>query len=419
MQKLFVLAACLLAVSFATPDNHWVVLVAGSKGYGNYRHQADVCHAYQIARGQGIPESQIITFAYDDIANSASNPFPGKVFNQPNGKDVYASCKIDYRGSDVNPKKFLQVIKGEGSGKVLKSTSADKVFMYFADHGAPGLIAFPSGHLYADDLNSALKEMHSKNMYERLVFYIEACESGSMFENLLDSNINVYGVTAANAKESSWGYYCYPDDVVNGVHLRSCLGDEFSINFLEDSDNHAVCAESLHEQFSNVKAKTKKSHVMEYGDLSFKTGEAVGQYQGVCDSLEWSFFGHSREEKDRHDSFAVDSREANLHYLYADYLLTNDVSALTKLQDEIAMREEIELTFMSLAQKFPVSSEIIYPKTESEWNCYKEASIKYSETCEEHDHALDKFGQIMNMCTEGKDMWTKDDIKQAIIYACI
>ena len=46
MSKLFVLAACLLALAHATADNHWVVLVAGSNGYGNYRHQADVCHAY-------------------------------------------------------------------------------------------------------------------------------------------------------------------------------------------------------------------------------------------------------------------------------------------------------------------------------------------------------------------------------------
>ncbi|GMH22761.1 hypothetical protein Nepgr_024604 [Nepenthes gracilis] len=31
----------------------WAVLVAGSSGYGNYRHQADVCHAYQILKRGG------------------------------------------------------------------------------------------------------------------------------------------------------------------------------------------------------------------------------------------------------------------------------------------------------------------------------------------------------------------------------
>ena len=331
---------------------------------------------------------------------------------------MYAGCKIDYRRGDVTPEKFLSVIKGEGSGKVLKSTGADKVFIYFSDHGAPGLIAFPSARLYANDLNAALKEMHSKNMYERLVFYIEACESGSMFEGLLDDNINVYAVTAANSKESSWAYYCYPDDVVDGVHIKSCLGDEFSINFLEDSDSHQMCGESLHEQFTNVKKGTKKSHVMEFGDLTFKTSEAVGQYQGTCDSLEWSFFNRYNEAA-KHDKFAVNSREAELHYLYVEYLLTNDVSALTRLQEEIADREKDELTMMKLKQKFPVSEEPVYPSSVSEWNCYKEANMLYVQLCTESGKSFRHMGEVMNMCTEGKDKWTKKQIKNAIEDACL
>ena len=27
---------------------NWAVLIAGSDGWYNYRHQADVCHAYQV-----------------------------------------------------------------------------------------------------------------------------------------------------------------------------------------------------------------------------------------------------------------------------------------------------------------------------------------------------------------------------------
>ena len=41
-----------------------------------------------------------------------------------------------------------------------------------------------------------------------MVLYIEACESGSMFEGLLPSNLGVYAVTASNSEESSWGTYC-------------------------------------------------------------------------------------------------------------------------------------------------------------------------------------------------------------------
>ena len=53
-------------------------------------------------------------------------------------------------------------------------------------------------------------------MYDQMVIYVEACESGSMFEGLLDSKLNIYAMTASNADESSWGTYCYPDDIVNG-----------------------------------------------------------------------------------------------------------------------------------------------------------------------------------------------------------
>lgn len=50
-------------------------------------------------------------------------------------------------------------MKNIGTGKVLESDASSKVFIYFADHGAPGLIAFPSSYLYADDLNNALNTM--------------------------------------------------------------------------------------------------------------------------------------------------------------------------------------------------------------------------------------------------------------------
>jgi len=50
--------------------NIWAVLVAGSNGWWNYRHQADICHAYHILTSHGVPASQIITMMYDDIANN-------------------------------------------------------------------------------------------------------------------------------------------------------------------------------------------------------------------------------------------------------------------------------------------------------------------------------------------------------------
>ena len=67
----------------------WAVLVAASRGWDNYRHQADVCHAYQVLHGHGVPEDNIIVMMYDDIAYNQRNPYQGKIFNRPNGSDVY------------------------------------------------------------------------------------------------------------------------------------------------------------------------------------------------------------------------------------------------------------------------------------------------------------------------------------------
>merc|ERR1711990_873227 len=71
--------------------------------------------------------------------------------------------------------------------------------------------------------------LQSKGGYKELLFYLEACESGSIFNNLLKAP-NAFAVTAANPHESSWGFYCPPSDSVNGKEINSCLGDEFSIN---------------------------------------------------------------------------------------------------------------------------------------------------------------------------------------------
>jgi len=64
----------------------------------------------------------------------------------------------------VTPENFLNILEGKkttgGNGKTLKSTSKDRVFINFADHGGVGLIAFPSSYLYAADLIKALNYMH-------------------------------------------------------------------------------------------------------------------------------------------------------------------------------------------------------------------------------------------------------------------
>lgn len=280
-----VLLATLCLAAYA---ENYAVLVAGSNGFYNYRHQSDVCHSYHVLLDKGgIKAENIILFSYDDVASDPENPVPNTLFNKPTtgaGVDVNKGCVIDYKGADVTPENYLKVLRGQdmtgvGSGKTLKSTAEDKVFLAFFDHGATGLIAFPSEYLYATDLLAAFNDMHTAKMYKELTYYLESCESGSMFTSL-PTNLSIYALSAAGPDESSWGTYCPPDDSVNGVEIGSCLGDLFSINWMEDSDAADFTKETLDAQFQAVKTKTTQSAVMQWGDVTF-TSEPIGNFLGL------------------------------------------------------------------------------------------------------------------------------------------
>ena len=394
----------------ADKHDHWAVLVAGSNGFWNYRHQSDICHAYHIMLNNGIPEENIIVFAYDDIAQNTQNPIKGQIFNQPNGKDVYAGCKIDYKGADVNPTKFLQVITGQGEGKVLKSDSKSKVFINFSDHGAPGLIAFPSKYLYAKDFDNALRTMKSQNMFDKLTVYIEACESGSMFENILDENINIYATTAANAHESSWAFYCSPDDVVNGVHIGSCLGDEYSISWMEDTDAAEVCSKTLAEQFVDVQTRTKESHVMEYGFKGFKT-EVIGNFHGTCDSKTTvdALLRSIKGKAATHEEFSrVDARYAKIEYLYNKFMRTQSVEDSAELELELESMRSIEGRFAAMRNQINVDFD--NRQGVNDFDCYRSMIETYNARCGANEYDLKFFHHFATMCNSNISPSQMDEV---------
>jgi len=124
--------------------------------------------------------------------------------------------------------------------------------------------------------------MYENKMYGELVWYMEACESGSMFPDL-QSDRNVYAITATDAEQSSWGTYCGDSAVVDGVNLNTCLGDLFSVNWMQDTESADISSETLAVQFENVKEATYKSPVQKFGDFSF-TNEVIGEFEGNLDA---------------------------------------------------------------------------------------------------------------------------------------
>ncbi|PQQ09621.1 vacuolar-processing enzyme [Prunus yedoensis var. nudiflora] len=235
-----------------TVGTRWAVLIAGSNGYWNYRHQADICHAYQLLKKGGLKDENIVVFMYDDIAYNEENPRPGVIINSPHGDDVYKGVPKDYTGDDVTVNNFFAAILGNktaltgGTGKVVDSGPDDHIFIYYSDHGGPGILGMPtSPYIYANDLIEVLKKKHAAGTYKSLVFYLEACESGSIFEGLLPEGLNIFATTASNAEESSWGTYCPGEYPSPPPEYETCLGDLYSVAWMEDSDVHNLRSTKL------------------------------------------------------------------------------------------------------------------------------------------------------------------------------
>jgi legumain len=415
---LLALALCLVIVG--TNAAHYAVLVAGSKGYDNYRHQSDIFHAYQILTGYGIPADNIITFAYDDIAHNLENPFKGQVFNKPTdgeGKDVYAGVKIDYSKKDVTPENFLAVLKGDSAAvkgnRVLQSTAEDNVFIYFADHGATGLIAFPSTYLYANDLYQALTYMSDNKKYKEMVIYIEACESGSMFENLLPANTKIYATTAANGKESSWAAYCAPNNKVNGKNIRACLGDLYSINFLENLESVDPTKETLAQQFEIIKNLTTQSHVQQFGDLSIQP-EIIGNFEANSNVNGPLTSKNPMADPLKYTSL-VDSRYVKLHYLQDRH---NDLQSLQSSQDlqaELASIQRFDSRFGGIANRFGLNLDM--PIGHIDFDCLKTRVAMYEEVCGRFtDYGLKYVRYLHQTCVQGVDIY---DFEETLMKTCV
>ncbi|PKU82544.1 vacuolar-processing enzyme [Dendrobium catenatum] len=405
----------------------WAILIAGSSGYGNYRHQADICHAYQIMKNGGLKDENIIVFMYDDIAYNEENPRQGIIINRPDGGDVYAGVPKDYVGDNVNVDNFFAVLLGDkksvsgGSGKVVDSGPDDHIFIFYSDHGGPGVLGMPTyPYLYADDFISVLKKKHASNSYKKLVIYLEACESGSIFEGLLPEDISIYATTASNAVESSWGTYCPGESPSPPSEYWTCLGDLYSISWMEDSDIHNLRTETLKQQYKQVKTRTsvdetynQGSHVMQYGELGINE-ENVFLYIGSNPTNENSTF--IEDNSLPFSPSVVNQRDADLVYYWHKFRNSPEgsskkLNAQKELLDIMTHRMHVDKSINLIGKLLFGSKKGIEVLTAvrqtgqplvDNWACLK----SMVRTFETHCGSLSQYGMkhmrsIANICNAG------------------
>ncbi|KFK39346.1 vacuolar processing enzyme [Arabis alpina] len=417
----------------------WAVLVAGSYQYSNYRHQADICHAYQILRKGGIKAENIIVFMYDDIAFSPENPRPGVIINEPNGDDVYKGVPKDYTGVDVNVKNFFNVLLGNesgvtgGTGRVLDSGPNDNVFIYYADHGAPGLLAMIEEDLLAKDFIKVLEKMHQQKSYKKMVIYVEACEAGSMFQGILKNNLNILAVTASNATESSYGVYCPGSYPSPPSEYYICLGDAFSISWLEDSELHDMTKETLKQQYKVAKRRAGSdleytSHVCHFGSEEIFNDYLASYIGSNPENVNFTSVGLTSSPIS--NSNLVNTRDIPLLYLKRK-IQNSPMESLERQEAEKKLFEKmnhrkqidqniIEILRLSVKQS-NVANLLTSTRTAEEslvddWDCFTTLVNSFKNHCgATMDYGLKYTGALANLCNMGVDV--KQTIS-AIEQAC-
>lgn len=395
----------LLALASAA---EWAVLLAGSSGYGNYRHQSDVAHMYGVLTDHKYDPDHIIVFMYGDLPDSKSNPFPGTIFNHPgdNQRNYQEGLVIDYKKENhltvdlytavlLGDVEKAKQISGLENPKVLKTTKEDNIFLYYIDHGGDNIVAMPEGgYLTSKILVGTIQEMYDKGMYNRLVYYLEACESGSMWQTL-PKDINAYALSSTYPDESSWGTYCPPnDDVVDGKHIGSCLGEVWSCFWLEQDDVADLKTLTLQKQFDDAKEFTETSHPLQFGDMEIAKDVLVNYISGDV----------SRRKFLRSNNKPVEqwnSRENELLYWKNQALDANNKEAYAKYLEVVESNLNADRYFAQLAKKV-MGSEDTLLKThivEKNWPCYEAALNKYETTYGFTEYSLKYARTLANMCS--------------------
>jgi hypothetical protein len=258
------------------PDGNKAILICGSEGWYNYRHQADILYVYQTLKANNFTDEDIILIMRDDIAYHPKNKYQGVIKVSPDGENLYKDVVIDYRADTLGVKDIEDILVGNKSPRlttVLESTDADNVLLYWTGHGTNKCFSWLNTEEKFTDvmMRKSVLKMYEDKMYQSMLICTEPCYSGSVI-NAIDGIPLVLGITAANNEESSFAEN-YSDEL--GVWM--C--DRYTFNLMRISaDNPGIDLLSTYKMLS---ASTLGSHVQVYNSDMF-------YYLGDC--MLWDYF---------------------------------------------------------------------------------------------------------------------------------
>ena len=252
------------AYPFTLAKGYKAVLICGSEGWYNYRHQADLLYIYQNLKKNGFTDDDIILIMRDDIAHHAKNPDKGIISVSPQGENLYSDIQLDYRADTLGVKDIEDILLGNKKSRlatVLQSTDTDNVLLYWTGHGTKGAFSWleTKEKFTAEQLGETVRKMYANKQYQSMLICAEPCYSGSVVKAVEGVPL-VLGITAADEHESSFADHFNPE-------LGVWMCDRFSYNLIRILENNINM--NFHDLYEKLNASTLGSHVQVYNSDNF------------------------------------------------------------------------------------------------------------------------------------------------------
>ena len=203
-------------ITYPALSSQYAVLVQGSNGWNNYRHQADVLSFYQMLKKNGFDDDHIILIIDKALGSDSKNPEPGIIRAEDGGKDLLGGSIIDYDNADVTPADICNILLGVKTDRTPVSLPKDvgqNVLLFWSGHGhnranngADELVwrnADTGQGMTADLLRQTVSQMQQQGHYRKMLILTEPCFSEAVITPLVGIP-GVLAMSSASTYEQSF-----------------------------------------------------------------------------------------------------------------------------------------------------------------------------------------------------------------------
>ena len=230
-----------VTLQYPALTEQYAVLVQGSQGMSNYRHQSGVLSMYKLLKSGGFDDDHIILVMDASLATSADNNDPNAIRSYPDGPNLLEEVVVDYDNAQLSPEDIADILKGKSSERlpvVVKGDASTNVLLFWSGHGRSvqhgGSDEFIWKELTAgkgftaDLMKRTVESMSKEKSFRKLLVIAEACYSENIIKSVVGT-VGVLAISGASGEEQSWAENWNP----NLGRYGTWMADRFTMNVVD------------------------------------------------------------------------------------------------------------------------------------------------------------------------------------------